>query len=143
LAVIGASWWVAKANGWRQWSFMEDNIVNILLLVMFFLADDLVRSRFDLEPALMLLSCSIAYLWGTSVKGRYRSFGWYKSGKKGFVFWVVNIILFVCLAIISTWLHLGWSMVINWTLSLLSLMGLVILGEVFPGLEFNKRRNNG
>jgi len=140
LAIILASWWACRVNGWKIWPFLEDNIGNLLLLLMFFLGDDFLRSRFDMGSGLILLSCAIAYLLGTSVKGKYRSFMWYKSGKKGFVFWAVNTILFVCLAVISTWLSLGWSLVINWTMSLLSLVGLFMLGEIIPGLDINWRK---
>ena len=68
--------------------------------------------------SIMLL---VTYLLTVWLEKKYRSFGWYRSGKKGFAWLAANLFLGVFLAIITG----QWPYLI---ISLLSLMGLVILG---------------
>jgi hypothetical protein len=128
LATLGLS----KIYNWKVWAFLEDNSINIALLFMFFLVDEFLRSGFDRQPLIYLVAVLDAVTIGWWFKSKYRSFTWYKSGKKGFVFWWGNLILWLVMAGFSFLLKDKLYMSITYlTLSLISVIGLVILGEVF------------
>jgi hypothetical protein len=124
--------WQCKANDWKVWSFFEDMTAAIYILVMFYMANEWVMSGFGLNTGSIVLATIIGLAVGKLVSKKYRSFGWYKSGKKGFGFFFTNLVVFGLLALIGVFLLKSVVFaVIFGILSLISLIGLFILGEVF------------
>jgi hypothetical protein len=119
---LWVTFWVAKSYGWKILPMLED--ISKVLLISFglYLAGEGVRgvgNRGFLGYLFILMTAYGLVVW---VEKRYRSFWWYKSGKKGFVWLVANVWIWVALAILTrqyTFLILG----------LISLVGLVMLGE--------------
>ncbi len=103
---------IAKDKGWKLWSFLEDAIPSVsFLTVMFAWAQQNWRL-----PAAILA----AALLTLPVRQKYRSFLWFKSGRKGFLFFWFMICFFVFLGIIyQSW----WGV-----MSLLFVGGLFMLG---------------
>lgn len=86
------SWLVATDRGWKFFAFAEDNLWLLLWLNGVFFT---VSGRWLL--VLLLLLIAIICWW---LKGKYRSFVWYKSGRKGFLFLVANMILYLGISLI-------------------------------------------
>lgn len=110
---LWVTFWVAKSYGWKLLPILEDTAKILLILFGFCLADGEIRNILILVTAYGLVA------W---IEKRYRSFWWYKSGKKGFVWLVANIWVWVALAILSRQYYFL-------ILGLISLAGLVMLGE--------------
>ena len=108
------AWLITKDRGWKFFAFGEDSLINLAFinLVFFTLAG---QWKYVL---ITLVTCVIARV----LRDKYRSLWWYKSGKKGFLFLISNMILFTGLSVISGNYYLL-------ILSLLSTTGLVILGH--------------
>lgn len=123
------TWWYSNNKDWKVWYLFEDEIGIILGLVGMVYVGKVV-ANFDIKLLVMvMLVFSISWLSGT-MKKRYRSFGWYKSGRKGFSFWFSNIVLGLAMLLYSVlfgakiWFLASWGI---W--SLISITGLVILGD--------------
>jgi prolipoprotein diacylglyceryltransferase len=124
--------WECKVNEWKLWSFLEDMTQIIYLLVLFYMANEWVMSGFGLTSGVFGLSAVLGLTVSQLVAKKYRSFGWYKSGKKGFGFFFTNFIVLIILALIAVFLLKSMIFaVIFGILGLISLTGLFILGEVF------------
>lgn len=133
----------AKTNEWKIWSFMEEITEVVYLFLAFLAAGEVVASDFELKKIVYLVIIVIGYLVAALMKKKYRSLIWYKSGKKGFVFFFVNALSSLLLAISAWYFHEVWWARIVWiTISLLFGGGLFILGEVFNNLLIIKRGNN-
>lgn len=126
------SYFVAGYRDWKVWSLGEDSISNFLILVFFILIDRGIGSKFDLRDLLNLAVTGLVFGVSLYLKRKYRSFFWYKSGKKGFAFLSANFLALLLLSFVSilfkdnqiySYLFLGGS--------LLSLIGLFILGDVW------------
>jgi hypothetical protein len=89
---IFIGWLVATDRGWKFFAFAEDNLGFLLWLNGIFLG---VAGKW--WEVLMLLVVALITWW---FKGRYRSFVWYKSGRKGFLFLAANIMVFIGLCLI-------------------------------------------
>jgi hypothetical protein len=138
-----AAFWISKVNQWKFFAFMEDNLKNFLVFIAILMIDELVRSRFNIESLFYLLIFIIAYIVSLWLSKRYRSFVWYRSGKKGFVFLVTSCFIFLSTTGILFWFNKNIFLIILSILaSLISFVGLFILGEVFQSLSVNKRRKN-
>lgn len=110
-----ASWVYCWGNKWKEWVVFENVIWGGFWLV----GGYLLAENKQVELGVLL----IAALAGLAVRKKYRSFGWYRSGKKGFVWWFVNMVF---------WLGIG--AVVKWWIGgigLISGVGLAILGEVW------------
>ncbi|MGI5840606.1 MAG: prolipoprotein diacylglyceryl transferase family protein [Patescibacteria group bacterium] len=126
-----ASWWYANNNKWKVWSFMEDSIVNFGVMMAFFIGDELLRSNFNLTAASVLMVLMIIGVLTMIVSKKYRSYVWYKSGKKGFIFFFTNVLFWLFLALKGVLFKDGYFISgIYLTVGLISLIGLFILGEV-------------
>lgn len=138
-----AAFWLSKLNQWKFFAFMEDNLKNFLVFITILMVDELVRSRFNIESLAYLLIFVIAYIVSLWLSKRYRSFVWYRSGKKGFVFLVTSCLIFLLVTGILFWFNKNIFLIILSILaSLISFVGLFILGEVFQSLSINRRRKN-
>ena len=69
---------IAKDKEWKLWSFLEDSLASIFYLSMM---AGLMSRNWQVIAAL-----GIASILGLLVGKKYHSFTWYKSGKKGFLF---------------------------------------------------------
>jgi hypothetical protein len=143
--IFGITVWLCRQYGWKLWSFLEDMTGTIYLFMAFLLADVLWTRNFDFRVLVYILISVVGYMLSAQISGRYRSLVWYKSGKKGFVFFFTNSIAAVLLLIQAIFYKDRPTVWISYLLlSLISLTGLFILGEVFDRLEiFGKRRSNG
>ena len=131
LGLILTSWLFARKEQWKFFAFMEDLSRPFLAMVSFFMLDEFLRSKFDLMSFLFLILMVLLFpLFGFLTK-KYRSFVWYKSGKKGFTLLALNFLFFLIVALL---LILFKESIVNIVLasiiSLVSFIGLFVLGEV-------------
>ena len=139
LGFLVVSYLVCKNNSWKFWPFLEDIGGNIGILVLFLMLNDLVSLKFNLSLVLEAAAIVVSLVLFEILKGKYRSFVWYRSGKKGFVFFAVNFIFWLLLGILSFVFKLGQVQAyLSLAVGLISLLGLFILGEVIPLLVFEK-----
>lgn len=140
LGIMLVNFIFAKINNWKFVPFCEDMLPNILLFLIFLMGDEFVRSKFDLQVgAYVLFLILMMFVLGWAKK-KYRSLVWYKSGKKGFGFLITAFLAFLILGILGLYFNISLIFsVICWIISLISLVGLCILGEVFNFLTINKR----
>ena len=121
-------WWVGRVD-WKMWSFLEDTLVAVLILGAFGVVGFASRLGWSWNEVIYLSIIVVGGVLGMWLKVRYRSFFWYKSGKKGFVFLASNLVIFLMLGIywlVAGKIVFGGGAVI---LSLISGGGLVMLGK--------------
>jgi hypothetical protein len=105
---------IVKDKEWKLWSFLEDSLLSVFFLLMI--------SGAMLKDWKIMMALIVTGILSFLVRKKYRSLLWYKSGKKGFLFFWFFIIF---------WLVLGPIYRIYW-LSALSLLfggGLFMLGN--------------
>jgi len=128
IGLVLASWLMAVYNQWRFLSLMDDIIKPSLIYFSLVMVDEAVRTNFYIKPLLLwgILILDIFFVgW---LRKRYRSFMWYKSGKKGFVLLFNNIWLFFAIAITLVIIKDSLvSIVLASVISLISVIGLYIL----------------
>lgn len=143
--ILLATYWFCRQYGWKLWSFLEDMTGTIYLFMAFILADELWSANFNIRILIYVLVALSGYILSNQIASKYRSFVWYKSGKKGFVFFFTNTVV----AILSLLMAISYKdrptvWILYLIFSLISVTGLFILGEVFDNLVvFNKRKLNG
>jgi len=131
LGIIGVTFWYCKIQDWKFFSLVESNLSAILTMMIFMMGDEILRSRIDLKPLLYLLSLVAIFVISGFIGKRYRSFVWYRSGKKGFTFLFSNFLMFLLLGIIFLLTKDSLvNLILALVISLISLTGLFILGEV-------------
>lgn len=130
LGWILASMLYAKIKGWKLMYVLEDGVGITWMLILLLLAREVVAGGFTIERVwsvvVALMAVVASYWW----RGRYRSLWWYRSGRKGFVFWVVNFwvgIGYALEAIVFKWGIGSVGLMLIWSLQ--SVVGLVILGD--------------
>jgi len=135
--------WISKVNQWKFFAFIEDNLKNFLVFITVLMIDEVVRTKFSVESLAYILVFVIVYMISLWLSKKYRSFVWYRSGKKGFVFLSISFLVFLLITGILFWFKNSLFLVIlSGLISLISLVGLFILGDVFQSLAVNKRRKN-
>lgn len=108
------AWLVTKDRGWKFFAFAEDSLINLAFINFIFW---LISGQWK-----MLLLLLVVFAIGYVFKDRYRSLWWYKSGKKGFLFLLVNLVFFLMYSIlVNNYFFL--------IITLLSIGGLVMLGH--------------
>jgi len=131
LGLAVATWLYGLVNEWKFLAFMEDNLSSVLAFLWFLMADEFLRARMDLRPLIYLVILIVVFLISRIVSKKYRSFVWYRSGKKGFVFLFSVFLAFLLLAIGFGLMDEGLvSVVLSLIISLISLITLFILGKV-------------
>ena len=105
---------ITKDKGWKIWVFLENSLVSFCFLLIIL---GLIIKNWPLVTALFG-----AVLLSMLMKKRYRSLLWYKSGKKGFLFFWFYIWFWLIYAVFSKLWWVG-------LLSLLFVVGLFILGD--------------
>ncbi|HNY04167.1 MAG TPA: hypothetical protein PKI92_00195 [Candidatus Woesebacteria bacterium] len=105
---------ISKDKDWKAWAFLENSLLSFWFLLTMF---GVITRDWKL-----LLALSGAYGLSLWLKEKYRSLIWYKSGKKGFLFFW----FFFCF-----WLIFAFITKIWWLLAfcLLFGVGLFILGD--------------
>lgn len=105
---------ITKDKGWKLWAFLEDTLISIWFL--------LIISGVILHDWKLIICLGISGIFSLLMGKRYHSLFWYKSGKKGFLFFWSSMIF---------WLVLGIFYKIYWlsALSLLFVGGLFMLGN--------------
>jgi len=143
-AMLLVTGWYCKAYDWKLWSFLEDMTPTIYLLGVFLMAEEWVRSGFGIGAGVYMLAAVLGWTIVRLVLKKYRSFSWYKSGKKGFGFFFTNMVVCLILALVGEIILKDLLIaVIFLILGLISMTGLFILGEVFNSLlVFGQRRNS-
>lgn len=140
--LLAITYIICKNNSWKFWPFLEDIIGNIGILIISMLANELIFIKFNLQIVLIILVLIISLVVNVFVEKKYRSFVWYKSGKKGFSFFFVNFLVWLLLS--GVFFFLGNNKIYFYlclVASLISLVGLFILGEVIKSLlVFEKGR---
>ena len=131
LGLVLVVWLYGKSQQWKFLSFMEDLMKPLLVYSGFLMIDELIRTKFDLKPLVYLGLLIIIYLVNIWLSKRYRSFVWYKSGKKGFVLLATNFLFFLAVTVaLILFKENIITMILTSIISLISLIGLFILGEV-------------
>lgn len=131
LSFLGLTTWYCKINDWKLWSFLEDIIPVFLLMMVFWTGEDLIKSNLKWQVAIKLAVIFLSYLLNFWVVAKYRSWVWYRSGKKGFSFFFTSSICCLLLAGTSIIVKDSWQIILTYlSLSLIFISGLFILGEV-------------
>lgn len=86
------AWLVTTDRGWKFFAFAEDSLWLLLWLNGVFFT---ISGKWQI--VLLLIITALISWW---FRGKYRSFVWYKSGRKGFLFLTANIIIFIGLCLI-------------------------------------------
>lgn len=141
LSLILVNFIVCRVNTWKFIPFCEDGLVNTIWLFIVLMVDEFVRAKLDVKVGVYLLLLILMLTFAVWIKKKYRSLVWYKSGKKGFTFLATGFWAFLILGLLGVYfkVDLIYS-ILYWVISLISLTGLCILGEVFNFLTINKRR---
>ncbi len=135
ISMLVMSIFLSIKNEWKIMQVLEDIIVYILLLNGIFYFDEFIRTKWELKSGLIVLSLFIVGILGMFVKTKYRSFFWYTSGKKGFIFYFNLIVLSILMALISFFVKENVIFVVVYLLiALISMIGLLLLGGVFESL---------
>ena len=125
------AWLFSKKQQWKFLSFMEDLARPFLIMVAVFMIDEMFRMKFFLEPVLYFILIVLTLFLSKWVSGKYRSFVWYKSGKKGFVLLSSNFLFFlVLIPVLILFKESLINIVMASFISLVSLVGLFFLGRV-------------
>jgi len=128
IGLVLVSWLMSLKNQWKFLSFMDDIIKPTLIFSSLLMLDEWIRSNFYLKLFIylcLLIGDIFLIFW---LKKRYRSFTWYKSGKKGFVLLFNNFLFFLAVFMVLILFKDSLiSMVLALIISLISGVGLYIL----------------
>lgn len=140
LSIILVNFLFCKINIWKFWPFCEDSLNSVLIFLGFLLGDEFLRTKFDLQVGIYLLLIVLMVFFLKLAGDKYRALVWYKSGKKGFAFLSTTFLGFLALGLVSFYfkVNLIYS-IIYWVISLLSIVRLCILGEVFDNLLVKRK----
>jgi hypothetical protein len=131
---------------WKIWGIMEDISKDGLIFLGLFALAETVKISLEMKSVAVLGSLALTYLAVMLIEDRYRSFMWYKSGKKGFVFLAANLIFglvygLTLMIVSGNW---WWQSTAAWLWGLICGLGLFILGGTFNGLLINQKgKKNG
>jgi len=132
LAVILISWWYAKVNNWKIWSFFEDITSLLYIFLTFFYLDEWWQSGQEVRLLVTGLTLLFGHVLANYYSGRYRSFSWYKSGKKGFVFGMTNLVVSLLFLGEAFLFKDSWPILVTFSiLCLIFAVQLVMLGELW------------
>lgn len=132
--------WLVQKYDWKIWPFLEEMIGNMIILVFGVWLGMIDFSKVITETLFIggiFIFCFVMSIW---IRKLYRSFVWYRSGKKGFGFFFTNAIFFLFLSI---YFLINKERIFFWVLLSVGLIngtGLFILGEVFEPLLVKIKR---
>jgi hypothetical protein len=131
LGVLLVSWLYARSQQWKFLNFTEDLVRPLLVLIGLMMVDEWVKSKFSWQVLIYILMIILVYMIANWLAGRYRSFVWYKSGKKGFVLLASNFLFFLVLAFVfGVFKDSLINLILASVISLISVVGLFILGGI-------------
>jgi hypothetical protein len=131
LGLVLMTWINCKRNQYKFFAFLEDVLKPTLVLSWFLLADEYWQSKFDIKVLIYMAMLVVIYFISGFLKKKYRSFVWYKSGKKGFVLLSVNFLFFLMLTVdLILFKENLVNVILASLISLISGIGLFILGDV-------------
>lgn len=131
LGLVLVTLMVANKNQWKFLSLLDDIVKPTLIFSSLLMVDEWVRSDFYIRPMLFLTLLVVDIFFVNWLKKRYRSFAWYKSGRKGFVLLFNNLLFFLAVVIVLIILKDNrLSIVLASIISLISGVGLYILKKV-------------
>ncbi len=131
LGVLLVSWLYARGQQWKFLNFTEDLVRPLLVLIGLMMVDEWVRSKFSWQVLIYILMIILVYMIANWLAGRYRSFVWYKSGKKGFVLLASNFLFFLVLSFVfGVFKDSLVNLILASVISLISVVGLFILGGI-------------
>ncbi len=129
LGFILIAWWFAQKEQWKFLGFVEDLMKPFITMLWFFMLDEFLRSKFSINVVVFFVLLVAIFLFAGWVVKKYRSFVWYKSGKKGFVLLSSNFLFFLILIPVLILFKDGLvNIILSSIISLVSLIGLFILG---------------
>ncbi len=122
------SWLVAMKNQWKFLSLMDDIIRPTLIFSSLLMFDEAIRTNLFIKPIVLFVLLIVDIFFVSWLRKKYRSFIWYKSGRKGFVLLFNNLLFFFAVGIILVLLKDSWfSVILASIISLISGAGLYIL----------------
>lgn len=128
IGLVLVSWLVAIKNQWKFLTLMDDIVKPTLIFSSLLMLDEAIRSSFNIKPVVFFILLIIDIFFVNWLKKKYRSFIWYKSGRKGFVLLFNNLLFFFAIGIILVLLKDSWlSVILASIISLISGVGLYIL----------------
>ena len=128
IGLVLVSWLVAMKNQWKFLTLMDDIVKPTLIFSSLLMLDEAIRSRFYIKPVVFFVLLLVDIFLVNWLRKKYRSFIWYKSGKKGFVLLFNNLLFFFAVGIILVLLKDSWfSVILASIISLISGVGLYIL----------------
>ena len=120
----------ASKKGWKVWKFAEEMVPQYLVYIFGLMLGEVIMARFGFEVLLWLIALLLTLVASHLIKEKYRSFVWYTSGKKGFVFLFANIFFSILALGITMWMRIDiWQIIFLGSWCLISIVGLVMLGE--------------
>lgn len=131
LGLVLVTWFYTKKQQWKFLNFMEDLVRPFLVFLSLMMIDEWTRSKFSWQVLIYILMIILIYMLSNWLVGRYRSFVWYKSGKKGFVLLATNFLFFLVLAFVfGVFGDNLVNLILASIISLISVVGLFILGGI-------------
>lgn len=144
VGMIGATYWFCQSKKIKTWNFFEDvlNLIDVFILIK--LTGNLITGKFAWSLIGWWLIGAVVLMVNLVIKEKYRSFSWYKSGKKGFSFFA-SLFVFGALSALFLFFMGESTLAIlpGVILGILSIGSLLVLGEILPTISFKKRKNNG
>jgi len=105
--------------------------------------DEYIRGSRNIEVLYVMGVLVLVTVMSLVLGRKYRSFVWYKSGKKGFLWYFFNIFLFLFLGGLLLWLGKGmFWWIFSFLLSLISGVGLFILSSDNESIKILRRKND-
>lgn len=131
LGLVLVTWIVSTKNQWKFLSLMDDIVRPTLIFSSLLIFDEWLRTNFYPRSMIFLVLLITDIFFVSWLKKRYRSFSWYKSGKKGFVLLFNGLFFFLTIAIVLIILKDNiLSIVLALIISLISGGGLYILKKI-------------
>jgi hypothetical protein len=131
LGIFLFAWGYSKKRELRFHSFLESLTPNFLWLMLFLLADNLLVEGYGTWLFIKFLLVLLMIFLSRIFRLKYRSWVFYKSGKKGFVFLAVASLFFLVLGLLSFVFPVSLVYRLSYLFcSLLFVVQLVILGEI-------------
>lgn len=128
----------------KKWKFMLLAEETTRYFILFFMGNFLVEyllAGMKIVNLGFAVICGILMILSIAVAKRYRSFAWYPSGKKGFIFWWVLLFFGLLSAVWVYILKYEWWITVSLVIfGLTSLVELLILGDAFKNLSIKKWR---
>jgi hypothetical protein len=141
LAVLIYTVFSVNKYEWKLWNVLEDLSIIFTLFILALLISDFSFSGWTLVGLGRIMSLAMVLILASMVSGKYRSFNWYYSGKKGFLFfWINGWYSFIGLGVLF-WLNQPlWMKLLYLAWNLLSVIGLFILGDVVRLLKIKNKK---